>query len=101
MKIFFALVFSVFAYSFAGAQAYKITLSAPQYNGGLAYLTYYYGKNMNVQDSAIVNAKGVAVFSGAKKNMLLKKFSPLICSRIHITLNPLHCSRSKRLFLLF
>ncbi|MGN6265548.1 MAG: DUF5106 domain-containing protein, partial [Ginsengibacter sp.] len=67
MKIFFALVFSVFAYSFAGAQAYKITLSAPQYNGGLAYLTYYYGKNMNVQDSAIVNAKGVAVFSGAKK----------------------------------
>jgi len=67
MKIFFSLFFSVFAYSFADAQAYKITLSAPQYNGGLAYLTYYYGKNMNVQDSAIVNAKGVAVFSGPKK----------------------------------
>ncbi len=68
MKLFFSffhLSFSLLPY--ADAQGYKVTLKAPQYKSGLAYLTYYYGKNMNVQDSAIVNSKGVAVFQGKDK----------------------------------
>lgn len=44
---------------------YQVTLQTPNYKSGLAYLTYYYGKNRNIQDSAIVNNKGLAVF---KKN---------------------------------
>lgn len=47
---------------------YQVTLQAPQYKEGLAYLTYYYGKNRNIQDSVFVNNKGVAVF---KKNETL------------------------------
>jgi len=67
MKLFLSFFLFVFAVTIADAQGYKVTLHAPQYNSGLAYLTYYYGKNMNVQDSAIVNAKGVAVFEGKDK----------------------------------
>src|SRR5690242_4214609 len=67
MKQFFSLLLLVFAFTIADAQGYKVTLNAPQFHEGLAYLTYYYGKNLNVQDSAIVNSKGVAVFEGNKK----------------------------------
>ncbi len=67
MKLLFSFFLFVFAFTIVDAQGYKVTLHAPQYNSGLAYLTYYYGKNMNVQDSAIVNAKGVAVFEGKDK----------------------------------
>lgn len=62
---FFILACIITKISFA--QGYKVTLQTPDYKSGLAYLTYYYGKNMNVQDSAIVNAKGVAVFQGKVK----------------------------------
>ena len=51
------------------AQGYKITLQTPNYTSGIAYLTYYYGKNINVEDSAVVNNKGIAVFQ--KKDILL------------------------------
>ena len=44
------------------AQGYKVTLQTPNYNSGIAYLTYYYGKNINVEDSEVVNNKGIAVF---------------------------------------
>lgn len=67
MKLFFSFFLILFACTIADAQGYKVTLRAPQYNGGLAYLTYYYGKTMNVQDSAVVNSKGVAVFQGKDK----------------------------------
>ncbi|HSN08838.1 MAG TPA: DUF4369 domain-containing protein, partial [Hanamia sp.] len=67
MKLFFSFIFFFFSFTIADAQGYQVTLRAPQYNGGLAYLTYYYGKSMNVQDSAIVNSKGVAVFQGKDK----------------------------------
>ena len=67
MKLFFSFFLFVFSFTIAEAQGYKVTLKALQYNGGLAYLTYYYGKSMNVQDSAIVNSKGVAVFQGKDK----------------------------------
>ena len=49
------------------AQNYKVTLEAPDYKEGTAYLIYYYGKNMNVQDSAEVNAKGEAIFQKSEK----------------------------------
>jgi thiol-disulfide isomerase/thioredoxin len=49
------------------SQNYKVTLEAPDYKSGTAYLIYYYGKNMNVQDSAEVNSKGIAVFQNKEK----------------------------------
>lgn len=45
---------------------FKITLNIPQYKSGIAYLTYYSGKNFNIEDSAAV-ANGLAVFKGKKK----------------------------------
>ncbi|MEO7801852.1 MAG: thioredoxin-like domain-containing protein [Ginsengibacter sp.] len=50
----------------AAAQGYKVTLHTKSYTQGLAYLTYYYGANMNIQDSAIVSNKGIAVFKNIK-----------------------------------
>ena len=49
------------------SQGYKVTLQTPNYKSGLAYLTYYYGKTLNVKDSAIVNSSGTAVFHKATK----------------------------------
>lgn len=69
MKIFLSCLFFLFTVSASKAQNFKVTLQTPNYQSGLAYLTYYFGKNMNVQDSAIVNSKGVAIFQG--KNKLL------------------------------
>ncbi|MCW3089222.1 MAG: alkyl hydroperoxide reductase/Thiol specific antioxidant/Mal allergen [Ferruginibacter sp.] len=51
----------------AGAQNFKVTLQAPQYKSGIAYLTYHMGKNLNVEDSAGVNSNGVAIFTGKRK----------------------------------
>jgi thiol-disulfide isomerase/thioredoxin len=67
MKLFFPFLLLFFAFTIADAQGYKVTLEAPQYKSGIAYLTYYYGKNMNVQDSAAVNVKGIAIFEGKDK----------------------------------
>jgi thiol-disulfide isomerase/thioredoxin len=47
-------------------EGYHITLTTPGYNGRLVYLTYHFGKNLNLQDSAFFNDKGVAVFKGEK-----------------------------------
>ena len=43
---------------------YTITLKSPQYTSGIAYLTYHMGKNLNLEDSAAVSNKGIAVFKG-------------------------------------
>ncbi|MBS1737705.1 MAG: DUF5106 domain-containing protein [Bacteroidetes bacterium] len=51
------------------SQGYKVTLQAPQYKSGLVYLTYYYGPTLNIQDSAMLNTSGTAVFQ--KKQKLL------------------------------
>ena len=53
----------------AAKSQYRITLQTPNYKSGLAYLTYYYGKNINVEDSALVNNNGIAIF---KKNQKLQ-----------------------------
>ncbi len=67
MKLFFSVVIFLTAFSATYAQGYKVTLQTPNYKSGLAYLTYYYGKNINVEDSALVNDKGVAVFQKNEK----------------------------------
>lgn len=61
MKRFLGLVIFLLSTGTANSQ-YQVTLQTPNYKSGLAYLTYYYGKNINVEDSAMVNTKGVAVF---------------------------------------
>ncbi len=56
------------ATSFAAtAQTYTVTLKAPQYKTGIAYLTYHMGKNLNIEDSAGVTSNGMAVFTGKRK----------------------------------
>jgi hypothetical protein len=48
-------------------ESFTVTLKTPSYNEGLAYLCFHMGKNLNIEDSAVVNAKGVAVFKGDRK----------------------------------
>lgn len=47
---------------FTAKSQYTVNLHTPQFDSGYAYLTYYYGKNMNVEDSALVDKKGNALF---------------------------------------
>ena len=42
---------------------YKISVTC-NYDTGMAYLTYHYGKNLNIEDSGKVNNKGAVVFQG-------------------------------------
>lgn len=67
MKYFFLFVICLTASYFGNAQGFKVSLDAPQFEGGIAYLIYYYGKNMNVEDSAEVSANGTAVFKKDQK----------------------------------
>ena len=67
MKIFYYLAVFCIIPVFSFAQMFKVTLIAPEYNAGLAYFTYYYGKNINIEDSAIINNKGVAIFQKNEK----------------------------------
>ncbi len=67
MKLFFSIIFLFTAVSNTHAQGFKVTLQTPDYKSGLAYLTYYYGKNINVEDSALLTDKGIAVFQKNKK----------------------------------
>ncbi|MEO6327631.1 MAG: redoxin domain-containing protein [Ginsengibacter sp.] len=65
----FLIVTSLFCSTFSlYSQVYKVTLQTPDFKEGLTYLTYYYGTNINIEDSAVINEKGVAVF---KKDKLL------------------------------
>ena len=59
--VFIALSFTCFA------QGFKVTLHTPNYTDGIAYLTYYYGKNINIEDSTVINSKGVAIFQKNEK----------------------------------
>lgn len=44
------------------AQSYEVTIEAPQFNQGKAYLTHYFGDKLNVDDSALLSSAGNAVF---------------------------------------
>ncbi|MDO9374485.1 MAG: redoxin domain-containing protein [Bacteroidota bacterium] len=67
MKQLLVLLFAAFTASFTSAQNFTVTLKAPQYKSGIAYLTYHMGKNLNVEDSAAVSSSGVAVFNAKRK----------------------------------
>jgi thiol-disulfide isomerase/thioredoxin len=67
MKIFFSVAVLLAFFSTSTAQAFKVTLQTANYQAGLAYLTYYYGKSINIEDSAIINEKGMAVFEKNEK----------------------------------
>ncbi len=69
MKLFFSITVFLFSITASLAQGYKVSLHTPNFKDGIAYLTYYYGKNINVEDSAAINDKGVAVF---QKNETLR-----------------------------
>ena len=64
-KIFTLLIILFFSLA-SKSQGYQVTLHTPNYTSGLAYLTYYYGKNINIEDSATVNQQGVALFKKAQ-----------------------------------
>lgn len=66
MKIYYTTAFFLFCFLTGFTQDYRVQLNAPQYSKGNAYLIYYYGKNMNLVDSAGVNSSGEAVFSNEK-----------------------------------
>ena len=66
MKRLFVILIAALGCKGVSAQSYHITLQAPDYKSGIAYLAYHMGKNLNAEDSAAVNNKGVAVFSGQR-----------------------------------
>jgi len=67
MNIFFTWFFLFALIISTRAQGFKVTLQTPNFKSGLAYLTYYYGKKINIEDSAIINPKGTAVFQKNEK----------------------------------
>jgi thiol-disulfide isomerase/thioredoxin len=67
MKKIISLAIAIISFVCIQAQGYKITLQAPQYTMGFAYLTYHAGRNLNIQDSGVVDAKGTIIFSGKEK----------------------------------
>jgi peroxiredoxin len=69
MKKFFGLLVLMAGSQILFCQGYKVTLQTPNYTSGITYLTYYYGKNINIEDSEVVNNKGISIFQ--KKEKLL------------------------------
>jgi hypothetical protein len=66
MKKFLIFFLAALTASSAHAQGYQITLKAPGYKSGIAYLTYYMGSNFNIADSAAIGNNSTAVFKGAE-----------------------------------
>ena len=64
-------IFTLTALSFLAlngfAQGYHIQVHTPYKSAGIAYLTYHFGKNLNVQDSVAIDDKGIAHFDGKEK----------------------------------
>lgn len=67
MKPFLAGIAAFLICAYTHAQNFKVTLQAPQYKSGITYLTYRMGKSFNVEDSTVMNNKGMAVFTGKRK----------------------------------
>ena len=65
MKKYLVFLFATLTGSAAFAQGYQLTLNAPGYKSGIAYLTYYMGSNFNISDSAAIGNNSTAVFKGA------------------------------------
>ena len=69
MKKILTLIITLTLVYAGNSQGFQVTLHTPNYKSGLAYLTYWFGNNRNIEDSAVVNQKGIAVF--AKNQTLL------------------------------
>lgn len=67
MKRLLVVLLAVCCYSTLNAQSFKVTLKTPNYKKGIAFLTYHMGKSLNVEDSAAVNNKGIAIFTGKRR----------------------------------
>ncbi len=67
MKKYIVFFLSTLLAGNISAQGYQVTVKAPAYKNGIAYLTYYMGDNFNVADSAAMSNTGVAVFKGSSK----------------------------------
>jgi thiol-disulfide isomerase/thioredoxin len=67
MKKYLFFFFAILISGAALAQGYQLTLKAPGYKSGIAYLTYYMGSNFNIADSAAIGNNSVAVFKDAGK----------------------------------
>ena len=67
MKKYIFILFAVFAFNLSFAQGFQVTLKTTEFKSGIAYLTYHFGNNLNVVDSAAINNSGVAVFKGPNK----------------------------------
>lgn len=67
IKKYAVLIFTALTSLTAFAQGYQVTLTAPDFKSGIAYLTYYMGTNFNVADSAAMGNNGKAVFKGSSK----------------------------------
>ena len=64
MKKYLVFFLTALTTSSAFTQGYQVTLKAPGYKSGIAYLTYYMGNNFNVADSAAIGNNSTAVFKG-------------------------------------
>ena len=67
MRIIFTFLIFLSLFKHSAVQGYLVTLQAPGYQSGIAYLTYHMGKNLNVADSSAINNKGIAIFKGKDK----------------------------------
>ncbi len=66
-KTFVTAVFFIFCLQSTYSQKFTVTVRSPQFQSGIAYLTYYYGKNMNVADSGAFDTNGSVIFQGDKE----------------------------------
>ena len=67
MKKLLTLTACLLSFFATFSQEYKVILQTPNFKSGLAYLIYYFGNNKNIEDSALVNYKGVAMFTKHQK----------------------------------
>lgn len=66
MKKILSIIILSLAVFTAKSQTHQVSLETPGYSG-LVYLIYYYGKNLNIQDSAMLDPKGKIVFRNAER----------------------------------
>jgi thiol-disulfide isomerase/thioredoxin len=67
MKKYLFFFFTALTTSTAFSQGYQVSLKAPGYKSGIAYLTYYMGSNFVIADSAAIGNNSTAVFKGSAK----------------------------------
>jgi thiol-disulfide isomerase/thioredoxin len=67
MKKYLVFLFTALTISAAYSQGYQLTLKAPGYKSGIAYLTYYMGSNFLIADSAAIGNNSMAVFKDSTR----------------------------------